>query len=362
MTTTQQTLPTAAVVASVEAVHDRSVTALGQLRSRVPVALVALDLVAVTLPAVLVPWLLHAWSPVLQAGVPLMWLVLLKACGGYGSRETAGRPSTRGVWQAATGLALVLLVVAAAAPGWFGGVGATARAVVALTLIVPVNTLGLRRAAAIGVCVDEPRAASTAARFAKEVADRVGAAILLVVLSPVLLCLMAMIWIDSEGSAIFRQSRVGQGGRTFTMLKLRTMHAGAEEDVERLAWANDCDPSSLLFKIRLDPRITGIGAALRKYSLDELPQLVNVLRGEMSLIGPRPALPSEVRAYTPEQLRRLDVRPGMTGLWQVSGRSDLSWDDSVRLDLTYVDDWSWWMDLSIAARTFGAVLGHRGAY
>ncbi len=118
----------------------------------------------------------------------------------------------------------------------------------------------------------------------------------------------------------------------------------------------------MLFKIKHDPRITKVGSVLRAYSLDELPQLWNVVRGEMSLIGPRPALPAEVRGYHPDLVRRLAVKPGMTGLWQVSGRSDLSWEETVRLDLQYVDNWSWWLDLRIALRTAGAVVGRRGAY
>lgn len=199
-------------------------------------------------------------------------------------------------------------------------------------------------------------------RLAKDVADRVGAALLLVLVLPLMAALVVLVRLDSPGSAVFRQTRVGRDGKVFTLLKLRTMRVGAEDDLGLVASDNECDPAGLLFKIRTDPRITRIGAVLRKYSLDELPQLVNVLRGEMSLVGPRPALPSEVSSYGPDLRRRLDVRPGMTGLWQVSGRSDLPWAEAVRLDLDYVDNWSWRMDLSIAARTLGAVVGHRGAY
>jgi lipopolysaccharide/colanic/teichoic acid biosynthesis glycosyltransferase len=134
----------------------------------------------------------------------------------------------------------------------------------------------------------------------------------------------------------------------------------AEARSSELATQNDCD--GVLFKLRADPRITRVGRLLRRYSLDELPQLVNVVLGQMALVGPRPALPTEVDQYDRDPRRRLAVLPGLTGLWQVSGRSDLSWDDSVRLDIFYVDNWSLGLDLRIVAQTFGAVLGHRGAY
>jgi exopolysaccharide biosynthesis polyprenyl glycosylphosphotransferase len=199
-------------------------------------------------------------------------------------------------------------------------------------------------------------------RIVKDVVDRTVSAVLLVLLAPVLAALALLVRFDSPGPAFFRQTRVGRDGRTFTLIKLRTMSADAEDVVDSLAALNESDPTSPLFKIRLDPRITPLGALLRRYSLDELPQLVNVLLGHMSLIGPRPALPSEVSAYDEHLLRRLAVKPGMTGLWQVSGRSDLPWRESVRLDLAYVDNWSWRMDLVIAIRTFGAVVSHRGAY
>jgi len=143
------------------------------------------------------------------------------------------------------------------------------------------------------------------------------------------------------------------------MIKLRTMTTDAETKV---ADFEDNDADGVLFKLRQDPRITRVGGFLRKYSLDELPQLVNVALGQMSLVGPRPALPQEVAAYDHDPRRRLAVKPGLTGLWQVSGRSDLSWEDTVRLDLAYVDNWSLGLDLQILVRTVRAVLGHRGAY
>ena len=196
----------------------------------------------------------------------------------------------------------------------------------------------------------------------KGVVDRVAAAGLLVVLGPLLGLLTLLIRTDSPGPGFYRQTRVGRHGQLFTVYKLRTMRVDADHVVELLADANESDRDGVLFKIKRDPRITRIGSVLRAYSLDELPQLWNVVRGEMSLVGPRPALPSQVRAYPADVVRRLAVKPGMTGLWQVSGRSDLSWDETVRLDLQYVDNWSWWLDLRIAVRTATAVVGRRGAY
>ncbi len=191
--------------------------------------------------------------------------------------------------------------------------------------------------------------------------DRVLATTALVVLLP-LLCLLAVIvrW-DSPGAAVFRQERIGRDGRPFMMLKLRTMHVDADSRVAELQQENSHEDGPL-FKMREDPRVTRVGRLLRRYSLDELPQLVNVLRGEMSLVGPRPALPREVAMYDGDARRRLHVRPGLTGLWQVSGRSELSWNESLRLDVEYVDNWSLSLDAAIIGRTLGAVLSHRGAY
>jgi exopolysaccharide biosynthesis polyprenyl glycosylphosphotransferase len=197
---------------------------------------------------------------------------------------------------------------------------------------------------------------------AKAAVDAVVAVLLLALLAPLLVVLAALIRRETPGPALFTQTRVGRHGRLFTVYKLRTMRADSVTVLETLADENEADGDGVLFKIKRDPRITPLGAVLRRYSLDELPQLINVVRGEMSLIGPRPALPSEAAAYSADLRRRLEVRPGMTGLWQVSGRSDLSWEETVRLDLVYVDNWSWGLDGSIAVRTVGAVLGHRGAY
>jgi exopolysaccharide biosynthesis polyprenyl glycosylphosphotransferase len=207
-----------------------------------------------------------------------------------------------------------------------------------------------------------PARLSGAGALLKGVADRLGALLLLVALSPALALLTLLIRLDSPGPAWYRQTRIGRNGRHFTVHKFRTMSIDADAVRDDLVEENECDREGVLFKIRHDPRITRLGSVLRKYSLDELPQLVNVVRGEMSLVGPRPALPKEVQRYSPDLRRRLAVKPGMTGLWQVSGRSDLSWEETVRMDLLYVDNWSWSLDLNIALRTVGAVLGHKGAY
>ncbi len=194
----------------------------------------------------------------------------------------------------------------------------------------------------------------------KGIMDRYVGALLLLLSSPVLLTIAAVIRLESKGPALFQQIRIGDGGRPFTMYKFRSMVNDAEELLPELAAEHD--GNEVLFKMREDPRVTRFGRILRKYSLDELPQLLNVVRGDMSLVGPRPPLGAEVDGYEFDALRRLRVRPGMTGLWQVSGRSDLSWEDSLRLDLWYVDNWSWALDGQIVVRTARAVLRGRGAY
>ncbi len=199
-----------------------------------------------------------------------------------------------------------------------------------------------------------------ARRLVKEAFDRVVAAVALTAVLPLLAALVLAVRIETPGPGLFRQERVGKNGRRFTMLKLRTMTADAEARRDELLAHNDLD--GVLFKMQDDPRVTRVGALLRRYSLDELPQLVNVLCGHMSLVGPRPPLPSEVAAYDEPVHRRLAVKPGITGLWQVSGRSNLSWAESVRLDLRYVEDWSWRMDAAILWRTGRAVLRQDGAY
>jgi lipopolysaccharide/colanic/teichoic acid biosynthesis glycosyltransferase len=159
---------------------------------------------------------------------------------------------------------------------------------------------------------------------------------------------------------MFRQLRVGRHGRPFAIYKFRTMRCDAEDLLAELQALNEHD--GVLFKVRQDPRISRVGRVLRRYSLDELPQLVNVLRGEMSLVGPRPPLPSEVAVYPADMRRRLVVKPGLTGLWQVSGRADLPWEEAMRLDLRYVENWTLTLDLIILMRTGSAVLRASGAY
>ena len=202
----------------------------------------------------------------------------------------------------------------------------------------------------------------------KSVVDRLAALACLAVLGPPLLVVAALIRLDSPGPALYRQQRVGVGGSTFACLKLRTMRVGADREVAGLQAqsagneAGNGAGNEVLFKVRADPRVTTIGRVLRRYSVDELPQLLNVLGGSMSLVGPRPPLPAEVAGYGDDVRRRLFVKPGMTGLWQVSGRSDLSWAESVRLDLYYVENWSPSLDLALVARTVSAVIRGRGAY
>ncbi len=197
-------------------------------------------------------------------------------------------------------------------------------------------------------------------RAVKGVVDRAGAAVLLVLFAPLMVVVGLLVLADSRGGAFYRQRRVGKDGREFTILKFRTMVAGA--DRARAALADRNEGAGLLFKLRRDPRVTRVGAVLRRYSLDELPQLFNVLTGSMSLVGPRPPLPEESAAYGPDIRRRLLVKPGLTGLWQISGRSDLSWEEAVRLDLRYVEDWSLALDTVILWKTLRAVFYGQGAY
>jgi lipopolysaccharide/colanic/teichoic acid biosynthesis glycosyltransferase len=159
---------------------------------------------------------------------------------------------------------------------------------------------------------------------------------------------------------LFRQPRIGRDGQTFSMYKFRTMVVDAEKQQAELLTINDSD--GVLFKLRKDPRVTAVGAYLRRWSMDELPQLFNVFLGDMSLVGPRPAVPDEVAKYAEHVRRRLVVKPGLTGLWQVNGRSDLSWDESVRLDLRYAENWSFALDLQILWKTISALVKGAGAY
>lgn len=197
-------------------------------------------------------------------------------------------------------------------------------------------------------------------RFAKGMFDRVIAALSIVALSPLLLAVGAFVAIGSRGPVLYRQRRVGLGGREFTIFKFRTMICEAGALQAELDAQNEA--AGPLFKLRRDPRITSAGHVLRRYSVDELPQMVNVLLGHMSLVGPRPPLPREVEGYEDAMRRRLLVKPGLTGLWQINGRSDLDWDESMRLDLRYVENWSFAFDFMILWKTAAAVLRGRGAY
>ncbi|MEV4120672.1 sugar transferase [Micromonospora sp. NPDC049645] len=199
-----------------------------------------------------------------------------------------------------------------------------------------------------------------ARKLVKGLVDRSVSSLALAVLLPLIAFIALAIKLDSRGPVLFRQVRVGRGGQEFDVFKFRTMVVNADAMLAELTARNETD--GLMFKMRHDPRVTRVGRLLRKWSLDELPQLVNVLLGQMSLVGPRPPLPSEVARYDGDVARRLLVKPGMTGLWQVSGRSDLSWEDGIRLDLYYVENWSLAADLTILWKTFGAVLNGRGAY
>lgn len=182
----------------------------------------------------------------------------------------------------------------------------------------------------------------------------------LLIIMPLLACTAVAIKLDTRGPVFFHQQRIGKNGQAFSMLKFRSMVVDAEQRKGSLTADDRGNP--ILFKMRQDPRVTRVGAIIRRTSIDELPQLVNVLKGEMSLIGPRPPLESEVATYEQHMHRRFMVQPGITGLWQVSGRSDLSWDESVRLDLYYVENWSMTQDLLILAKTARAVLSSDGAY
>lgn len=218
--------------------------------------------------------------------------------------------------------------------------------------ISPVDGLPLLR-------LSEPRFTGLP-RLVKGAADRIIATLLLVVVAPVFVVIAALVKWHDGGPVLFTQERVGTNGRTFRMIKFRSMAVDAESALTGLTQLNE--GAGPLFKLKRDPRITPVGAVLRKHSLDELPQLLNVLNGTMSLVGPRPPLPREAATYAEDARRRLLVRPGMTGLWQVSGRSSLSWEESVRLDLRYVENWSVALDLTILWKTISAVLGGRGAY
>ncbi len=233
---------------------------------------------------------------------------------------------------------------------------------VVLPGIVDVARRRLRATSAAGLTmlhIAPPARRGVPALF-KAVVDRVGALLLIVLLSPLLVLVGLSVRLGSPGPALYRQTRVGRHNTHFSMWKFRTMVTDADRLKGELEGANENDGH--MFKMRRDPRITPVGRILRRYSLDELPQLFNVLLGHMSLVGPRPPLPEEVVKYNAVERRRLTVKPGLTGLWQVSGRADLSWNETVALDLRYIDNWSLAGDVSVMARTVRAVLDGQGAY
>jgi exopolysaccharide biosynthesis polyprenyl glycosylphosphotransferase len=196
--------------------------------------------------------------------------------------------------------------------------------------------------------------------FLKRLLDVMLASLGLIASAPIWLGIVIAIRLDSPGPAIFVQQRVGLHGRRFTFYKFRSMRTDAEKMLREIRSSNEVDGP--VFKMRRDPRVTRVGALLRRTSLDELPQLINVLKGDMSMVGPRPPIPSEVEQYRPLDMLRLAVKPGITCLWQVGGRSTVGFDAWMELDREYVRRLSWWLDVSILARTVWAVLSCRGAY
>jgi exopolysaccharide biosynthesis polyprenyl glycosylphosphotransferase len=200
----------------------------------------------------------------------------------------------------------------------------------------------------------------TLARAVKRCLGASLSALAIVMLSPLLIVIALLVKLTSKGPVLFVQERLGEGGRPFAMYKFRTMVVNAEALKQQLAKQNEA--SGPVFKIRRDPRITTVGRFLRKFSLDELPQLFNVLKGDMSIVGPRPPIASEVRHYRAWQLRRLSVKPGLTCIWQVSGRSGINFEDWMRLDLRYIDHWSLGLDLKLVLKTIPAVVKGVGAY
>ena len=220
--------------------------------------------------------------------------------------------------------------------------------------------ISIRPVAGLSLLHLERPSVSGGPHLLKSIFDRVLGCLLLLLIAPLLLVTAVLVKLTSRGPVLFRQTRVGRGGEQFSMLKFRTMVADAEARKAELAVLNE--GNGVLFKLRDDPRVTKVGKYLRRFSIDELPQLVNVLRGDMSLVGPRPPLPAEVALYQIDDARRMLVKPGLTGLWQVSGRSDLTWEESMRLDLRYADNWSIALDLLILWKTARAVLGSDGAY
>lgn len=196
--------------------------------------------------------------------------------------------------------------------------------------------------------------------FLKRLFDILLSTVALIVLSPLLLFIAIAIKIDSKGPAIYSQQRAGKNGKPFSMYKFRSMCVDADKRLKDLQDLNEMDGP--VFKISNDPRVTRVGKLIRKSSIDELPQLINIIKGDMSIVGPRPPLLNEVAQYTPEQMHRLDVKPGLTCYWQISGRSNINFDKWVQLDLQYIQERSLWTDFKIILKTFPAVLLGKGAY
>ncbi len=217
-----------------------------------------------------------------------------------------------------------------------------------------------RLSADIPAIVVESVPESTAYRVSRRIFDLVLGSFILLLVAPVVPFLALMIRLDSRGPVLYRQTRVGLGGRCFTFYKFRSMYSGSDRKLEELAGLNE--QAGPIFKIREDPRITPVGRFLRRSSLDEIPQILNVLKGDMSIVGPRPALPAEVAKYESWQRRRLEAKPGLTCLWQISGRSHIGFDEWMRLDLEYLRTRSMWTDVVILLKTVPAVMARRGAY
>ncbi|HEX4787565.1 MAG TPA: sugar transferase [Actinospica sp.] len=226
---------------------------------------------------------------------------------------------------------------------------------------VAANRLALASAGGLPLLHLRAPMLSGPARALTDLCQRIAAVLILTLISPLLMALAVLVRATSHGPALFRQRRVGLDGAEFTCLKFRTMVVDAEARQAEVAHLNEMTDGPL-FKISKDPRLTRIGGVLRRYSLDELPQLLNVVGGTMALVGPRPPLPAEAARYSDDMRRRLAVKPGLTGLWQVSGRSTLSWAESVRLDLNYVENWSPGLDAMILLRTTSAVVRKEGAF
>jgi exopolysaccharide biosynthesis polyprenyl glycosylphosphotransferase len=301
-------------------------------------------------------------SPASSSGSAPAFVGSLTADGGPGDAEQVATALQ------ATGAEVVVLMpgphlgaAALSRLGWrLASLGADILVAPFLSEIAPAR-LAVRRDGGVPLFHVRPPRLSRGARVPKELGERVMAAFGILVLAPVFLAVSLAILLGDGRPVYFRQVRVGLRGEHFILYKFRTMASGSAAAKAELAHLN-VNTDGPLFKARRDPRITKVGAVLRRYSLDELPQLLNVVRGDMALVGPRPPLPEEAAKYSEEVRRRLLVKPGLTGLWQVSGRSDLAWADAVRLDLGYVENWSLGLDAEILLRTGSAVVKGKGAY